>query len=562
MDARAITVRTLLMAPDANGSDRSVQLRVPVFQRAYEWRRDAVSRLLDDVLARLEAPDHAAPHFLGSIVLLDEPEDASRPDAAMIIDGQQRLLTLALAIARCERRMGDVPSVLANAGCDAVDRPRLVAADVDDPDFRAVLDGRDPVAPRPLRDAVAEIDTVLANQDPAAVRAAILDRIQLVRILLDRQEDAEAVFESLNTTGQPLTQADLVRTALLAGFGTVEKQRKMDALYWRPADDRLRAVVPDRRSRERQSPKDRITGDYLRAFLMRNGGRVEPGRVFRTFIDQYDRTPEGAGEFLALFDALSHAYVELHPGPAATPGAITPHHVMARLGYTVHHPLLLQLAERSRGKDASFTAADLSLVAAGIESFFIRRAVVGWPTNSLGRLFEGLCSGGPADCAAVWKGLGADWPSDARFVRALREAPVYQDASAAAWIMLARLDVVEDAKDSAMDADASLEHVLPQTLGKNANGDAWRSMLGADWESVHARRLHTLANLSLTRRNAEMSNGSFEKKRAWLSGSKFAGTRRIGALERWDEAAIAARADRLATAAVRLWPLPDGIEGV
>lgn len=115
---------------------------MPIFQRSYEWRIDSVRQLLRDVAdRRATAPD--LPHFTGTFVLLDEP-DQDGVDRLMVIDGQQRLLTLATGIALAEHRLKLDGSALFNEGVAFASRPKVQPAAVDDADFAAILRGEVP----------------------------------------------------------------------------------------------------------------------------------------------------------------------------------------------------------------------------------------------------------------------------------------------------------------------------------------------------------------------------------------------------------------------------------
>src|SRR5215212_9949058 len=73
------------------------QYVVPYFQRAYSWRRHQWNTLFDDILELYELRSTNS-HFLGSMVLLAEnTADAVPP--TLVIDGQQRLVTLSLFLA-------------------------------------------------------------------------------------------------------------------------------------------------------------------------------------------------------------------------------------------------------------------------------------------------------------------------------------------------------------------------------------------------------------------------------------------------------------------------------
>lgn len=95
--------------------------------------------------------------------------------------------------------------------------------------------------------------------------------------------------------------------------------------------------------------------------------------------------------------------------------------------------------------------------------------------------------------------------------------------------------------------------------------EAWRQALGLDWERIHAAKLHTLGNLTLTGYNSEYSDRPFGEKRDMAGGFKHSPLRLnegLGAVERWDEAAIDARAARLAERATTVWGQPALEEGV
>src|SRR3954453_1098325 len=68
--------------------------RIPDYQRPYAWEREQAEQLLEDLLDTLRR-DEDEPYFLGSVVLVKEPDQAS----AEVIDGQQRLTTLTILFA-------------------------------------------------------------------------------------------------------------------------------------------------------------------------------------------------------------------------------------------------------------------------------------------------------------------------------------------------------------------------------------------------------------------------------------------------------------------------------
>jgi hypothetical protein len=563
MDARAVTVRELLQHEDSTGSTRPVQYRVPIFQRAYSWGPEQIEQLLANVLDRATGSAGDARHFIGAFVLMEEDDEPGGPDRLMVIDGQQRLLTIALTVTHLERRMGLVPSILVNPSMGITGQERVEPAEVDHRDFEDIREGRQAHGDRGLPRAFATITRVLASSDPALVLDAVLDRLEVVRVRLDRTEDAETVFESLNTTGLRLSQADLVRTVLLAQFARLSDQQTFDTRYWRPMEHRLRDAVPDRRSRERSSPKDRVVSEFVRHTLMRSGQRVDGWRTYRTFVERLERSPQGAIGRLRELDDLSEGYVRLLATEPRS-GRADVYQRLRLLGYNVHWPLYLRVYEKARA--GTFPVDQVDQLLEGLESFFVRRIAAGWPTNILGRRFEAICRLDPESVEPVWQMLAPDWPGDEKFARSIRETPIYRVSWGGCRLMLQRLDMAYGHPESQVDDDASIEHVMPQSIGSDERGRAWKAMLGPDWERIHRQWLHTLPNLSITKTNSAMSNRPFvtndgRGKRDWYRESLFEMNHRIAANDSWGEPQLEARADEFVRNAMKLWPLPQGITG-
>src|ERR1700680_534222 len=78
--------------------DGPKQYVVPYFQRTYSWRRHQWNTLFDDILELYELGSSNS-HFLGSMVLLAEHNTNNTVAPTLLIDGQQRLVTLSLFLA-------------------------------------------------------------------------------------------------------------------------------------------------------------------------------------------------------------------------------------------------------------------------------------------------------------------------------------------------------------------------------------------------------------------------------------------------------------------------------
>ena len=224
----------------------------------------------------------------------------------------------------------------------------------------------------------------------------------------------------------------------------------------------------------------------------------------------------------------------------------------------VAYPLLLELLEdRETG---ALSAGDLLAIVRMVEAYVFCRAICDIPTNTLNKTFasfsKGLDKSRYADAArAKFLRLRGNtrFPTDEEFRLKLAAKDVYNLRGRA--YLLAKLENA-GRKEPAATEDYTIEHVIPQNAKLS---QAWRDMLGPDWEAVRARHLHTLGNLTLTGYNSELSDRPFAAKRDMPGGfadSPLRLNKSLGKLERFGEAELTARAAGLIESAVTVWPAP------
>ncbi|KAF0650798.1 MULTISPECIES: GmrSD restriction endonuclease domain-containing protein [Streptomyces] len=553
---------------------RAQQFQVPLYQRTYSWTEKHLKQLWNDILEQallLESGDRSAStHFLGSVVLAPSPQNDATFPRWLVVDGQQRLTTLSLALAAIRDHVADTAPVeaqrideqyLINKWKSGADRLRLLPTQADRAQFaahvRGPLTGQGPgsgiaTAYAFFRRKLVEADDPAAPQDVFRIEQAITSRLALVAVTAERGDNVHRIFESLNNTGLKLSQADLLRNYLFMRLRT--RGEHVYETYWLPLQDSLGndeleqlmwlQLVLD--------GDDRVRRQDLYAAQQR---RFEDAGAGEEEIERYIRE---------LHRRSAHFRRLLHPGEEPDPAVRAALSRLEAWQAAVTHPaLMLLLDRRERGElDASETARALSYV----ESFLVRRMICRVPTNNLNRIFQAVPAQLPLD-VPVTEGLrrllsseNRFWPDDAELREKIRTAPFYQYGR---WqqrkLVLQRLEESYEHPEPVDFASAQLtiEHVMPQSPG-----DAWLSALGEEAtggeapEELHARFQHTLGNLTLTGVNAELSNHPFDRKQDLLRGSHLEMNRRIAATERWGVREILARADELADRAIALWPAP------
>ncbi|WP_322290543.1 DUF262 domain-containing protein, partial [Paratractidigestivibacter sp.] len=545
---------------------------IPVYQRNYDWKPENCGRLFDDLVD--VAKTGRREHFFGSIV------SQTPRGERVVIDGQQRITTvfLLLAAIRAQLKAGVIESEEEDLAEDIEDyylldkkhkheqKLRLKLVKYDSEAFKAILDEKE--------DEYVQGSNVTQNflyfcGRLAGLRGVGVDDLYeaikslcVIDIKLDESDDAQLIFESLNSTGLDLSEGDKIRNFVLMNLDQ-ERQEEYYESYWNKVELNT----------------DYKVSEYIRFFLAARQGKTPAIKkvypAFRAYAEKNFHDSEGGAlgmktqELLEELLRYSKHYRNCtHPatGSENVDAALRAIHLFDA---TVTLPYLLNLLEyRSQGK---INDDSVATVLWSIDSFLFRRWVCGVQTAALNKIFETLHSdvlkgvNDGADYAEVAKylithkaGTGC-FPEDNDFLYALNTRDFYRIGSRKFYLYdrlengdsNERVAVVEGLENGKF----SVEHIMPQTL--NAQ---WKEALGDDWDRVHEEWLHKMANLTLTAYNSDYSNRPFEQKRDMKDGFKESGFRMnqwIAHQESWNEAKMREREKSLEEQFRSLWPYPS-----
>lgn len=544
---------------------------IPVYQRNYDWKPEQCGRLFDDSVE--VSKTGRTEHFFGSIV------SQTPRGERVVIDGQQRITTvfLLLAAIRNQVKAGVVKSADEDLADDIdeyylIDKKhkkeqklRLKLVKSDSEAFGAILDGKE--------DAYIQGSNVTQNFLYFLDRIALMDisvdelyeaikSLCIIDITLDPPDDAQLIFESLNSTGLDLSEADKIRNFVLMNLD----QEHQEAYY----EDYWNAV---------EKNTDYKVSDYIRFYLAAREGKTPAIKkvypAFRAYANKRFHDPDGGALGInteALLGELlrysKHYYICNHPntGVKGIDAALRAIHLFDA---SVIHPYLLNLLEyRAQGSVNDDAVSDVLWT---LDSYLFRRWVCGVPANALNKVFEtlhgdalkGVDEG--AEYAEVvnylltHKGGTGRFPDDSEFLYALDTRDFYRIQNRKFYLYdrlengssEERIEVVRGLEDG----DFSVEHIMPQTL--NAE---WKKSLGDDWERIHEEWCHKMANLTLTAYNSDYSNRSFQNKRDMKDGFKSSGFRMnqwIAQQETWGELQMSQREQMLEEQFLEKWPLPE-----
>jgi uncharacterized protein with ParB-like and HNH nuclease domain len=506
-------------------------------------------------------------HFLGPLVCAALPHVPGEVHGFQLIDGQQRLTTLSLLLAALrdlataaheDELASEITDFLINRHKKQWQRFKLVPRIGDREAFAAIALQED-------RTRFAEAVGLISAYDffrktirqetfeqPARLRElfnTIVDRLYLVVITIG-QENPYEIFESLNSTGLPLEESDLIRNFIFMQLPK-DEQQQFDDEAWRPYEELF--------DEEGDFPAIPITSFY-RDFLMRNGtfSRLKATFVdYKAYYEENKLSPRAAVTELARFAQLYQALQRRGRGQSASLAKVLAQFQSLDAGTA--NPLLLNLLDRRQ--QGKLSEAELIGSIEDLASFVIRRSICGEQTGAYGKWFcEAITQLGDKPRENLRAYLAhRGWPDDRAFCTRLVEFPLYKREYGKCRVMLEAIEAALARKEKVEFAKLQIEHVMPQTIPNGKAGASWREMLGPEWRDVHQHWLHALGNLTLTGYNPNLSNKPYADKQQEFVHSNLSLNRIFQANAVWNERIIRERGEQLAQHVAQLWPRPASI---
>ena len=612
------------------------QYMVPFYQRAYVWTRgNQWEQLWEDILAKAEARflgGTNTPHFLGAIVLDPQPRTGLiGVDTLHIIDGQQRLTTLqfvlksvkiALKAVSATAFSEIVTATLVNSNPDTMRDPdvekykvwptfrdrdhykRAFAAESRDQLRRAFPDSftqRETLRkiginhPPPLEaiwffssqfeqwiKAAGESEISLRSETLAT---SILQDLKVVSIVLDKEDDAQVIFETLNGRGAQLHATDLIRNYIfMRADQEGENSKRLYDELWAPFEDPYWNEV-QRRGRMSKPRVEWFIHAFLQAIMQED---VDLGRLYfeyRRFVFNNTK-PRKASNQLELLAKYSELYRKMIDKKGAEPISIFGRRI-APFEVTTIHPLSLYIGASEINDEEKNGMYDLLI------SYVVRRQICGLTQKNYNNVFLSLLKGlsksdiSTASLKEVLSSLVGEasrWPRDEEFRSACETAALFPGNLDSSRMRAVLSELEFSLRGSSRTEDPlwaemgylDVEHILPQSWFAHwplPNGDLVkkRELAGIDLKKIlgtelderekaiieREEKLKTLGNLTLLNLsvNREAQNKEFSlKKRLLLENTNLRLNIPLLAKEEWGEAEIIERGQELANAALRVWP--------
>ena len=587
MEVTISNMQDLFVAP--------VRYEVPQFQRAYVWNKEKqwdplwedISNMAEATLEHNLLQRKPPGHFLGAVVLQQKRVPTPMFQHRIVVDGQQRLITLQLllnAVGDIFEEYGDKNSssrlhdLVTNAenrrGGNPDNRFKVWPTKTDQGAFRYAMSGGSMFSKSdysengisPIIEAHDYFKTQIRfwlNDKPIerseALEQTVTQLLELVVIDLGDSDNPHVIFETLNARGTPLLQSDLVKNMILYEankHASYEETRDLDQL-WSFQNDWWREEI-----RQGRILRPRVDVFLYYWMLMRRMAEFAPERVFPEFrkycvkkdIYFVAKDMNNIGKIYNKHECDPDPYIE------------TFRYRMKTMQIGALNPIILWLLSEEVIEEQLLIGLE------ALESHLIRRMVCRMNTRGYNRLFVNLLkelNGKPEKAGDIIQEylLGQDsnvgqWPSDDDFEDSFINFPLYQQLTRGRLRIV--LEGIEEAlrtsktETQSVPSGLTIEHIMPQQWHRQ-----WRT-LPSDVDNAEENRnrvIHTIGNLTLVnhRLNLGLSNAPWKEKQKTLHDHSvlFLNKNLLdNAPNEWNEASIGDRAKQLYEIAKRIWPRP------
>lgn len=549
-------------------SSNKTQFIIPVYQRNYDWTTGQCKQLLDDIL-EVGTNKKMNAHFIGSIVYIhDDVYTATRIKELTIIDGQQRLTTLTLVylvlyrlakILKDESLENEISETyLINKFSPEEEKLKLRPTDNNDKALKYLLRSDE-------NEEYSDFSKLIDNfnyykgritEDNYQIILKGLSKLMFVEVSLDREkDDPQRIFESLNSTGLELAQADLIRNYILMGLNRRD-QNKIYQNYWE---------VIEKLAKDETLNVSRVS-DFIRDYLtLENKNIPNKGKVYVEFKAKYPTSTlaELETNLTGIKSLVKHYNKLINPKNETDKEIQLQLEYINRLEINVAYPFLMKVYDDFSNLiiDKPTFIKILELV----QSFTWRRFILGLGTNSLNKIFMSLYD--KVDQTnylySIQKSLlqrtGVQrFPKNAEVIEALKVKDVYNIKSKNRTYLLERLEHYENREPVIIDGnqDITVEHIFPQNPDPK-----WKIDLGIEeYNFIKDNYLNTIGNITLSGNNGKLGNKSFIDKRdlegAGYKDSSLWLNKYLANIEKWDKTEIERRYDQIAERALKIWEFP------
>lgn len=548
----------------------AVKIYIPVYQRNYDWHIENCKLMFDDLLD-LEINNNKS-HFFGSIVV--KPGNYSQD--IIVIDGQQRLTTLSLLMLAIKNWLDKNEEKAQNVRLTSdyvlntflqdqyLSTPDKYILQSNPRDYKSykLLFGNEKFHDK-LSNITLNYNYLYSCIDNMKISIdQLMNSIQKLQFMVVNlnapEDDPQLIFESLNSTGVALTDADKIRNFLLMNE-EIPEQDKYFHNYWQPLEENTHFEV----------------SKFFRYYLtIKNAEFPKISNVYNEFKNTYFDLNFNKYDLFEDLNDYSNTYKMILECNTGTKKIDMILNRFLELNVTVIRPFIMAIINDFTS-DRIMEGEAIKIVEI-MEKYIARRIITKTPSNALNKViatlyrdfrhFQDKHQGQYQDSEVILylllkKQGSGKVPTDEELIRNFKNNDWYNINSSYRSYIFERLEnhnhieslsIYEGLKNK----DYSIEHIMPQKLSSD-----WKKELGKDYQTIHDNYVNSLGNLTITGYNSKYSNRSFEEKQNMIKGFKeshFVNLNKLPAKsENWRETEIIERTNQLINSAIEIWSFPE-----
>ena len=536
------------------------QYAIPVYQRNYEWSKEQCEKLLEDIVIAYKKDKT---HFCGSVVyaLLEEKHNIFY---YVIIDGQQRLTTIyillkaLLDLAETESEKEVFTEALFNKDkfdtydVDTASKLKLKPIKSDNFQLFLLMENKyDEIDKssgiwRNYELFTALVKEYLANDTVENVKEIYkgLEKLICAKIKLDGEDNAQEIFERINSTGVPLRLSDKIRNFVLM---TDAEQEKLYENYWLKIETLL--------------TKDNMSAFFLDYLNMKIDGFAKDENAYDIFKKIYvdgSYTNESMLSELLHYAEFYHAFLYGDEKYSDEVNALLGS--LQKLKQTTIFLFLFKVFDDF--EKGTLEQSELEKLLRFLLAYSVRRTICEVGSNSLRGLYKTLYARVFVNdknkenyydaivCFFMQLTSKDALIDDETFKIGLKRNNLYRKNALCKYLLSA---IENQGKEQIKTDNLTIEHIMPQN--KNLS-TSWQIMLGDNWQEDRDKYLHTLGNLTLTAYNSELGDKPFSEKKKLLEDAH---SKTITLYEDvkdrdvWNASAIESRAEKLSDTIIKLF---------
>lgn len=531
---------------------------IPVYQRNYDWQEENCKKLFTDI-ENIIKHNEEIEHFLGTVVYVLTKIERDYEEY-VLIDGQQRITSISLLLKALHEKIISEDTkesiweqYLINKKSPDNIRIRLKPIESDSVSYKQLIDNNDDSSNSNVCKNYKIFKELLENSHYSAEQIySALYKIELVTIKLEKDkksENPQLIFESLNSTGLSLTQADLIRNYLLMN-SEYEKQTVLYKNFWLKIEIEL---------------TNKKISDFIRDFLtMKTGKIANKNKVYDDFKEymriQKELNEEAVLEELVTYSKYYNWFLNANSNNEKLNEKLKH---FKYLKNTTVYPLLLSIFEdtyyyKKLDEDKLLKIIDLLI------SYIFRRTICGYKTSSINKVFASipkkiLENQNEKDIYfkieknLMERRLETIFPRDEEFKLNFIKYNFEKNKE----LLKYTLKELEQKVSNNVINDTSnlnIEYIMPENLNSE-----WKLELGEKkFENTHLEYLGTIGNSSLIENDLLRYNKNFKTKKEFYQKSNIEITRNINNYQVWTDNEIKNRAEQLYEKSKEIWSIPAG----